>query len=153
MTSSVVFSVSIPRIGSLVLPDNGIANINPLYPRNIPLESATQAGYPDNSLVRFPKTNFYPRAGLAYKLTADGKTAVRAGYGIYGNTIYGSMAQQGVGGPFAGSATLTNVLTNGKPLLTFGILSPRACKERPRRCRMWWACIRISVRPTRNSGT
>jgi hypothetical protein len=30
------------------------------------------------------------------------------------------MAQQGVGGPFAGSATLTNVLTNGTPLLTFG---------------------------------
>jgi len=107
-----------PKNGALVLPTNGVPNINPLYPRNIPIESATEAGYPDNTLVRFAKKNFYPRVGAAYKLTHDGKTAVRAGYGIYGDTIYGSMAQALVGGPFAGSQTLTNVLTNGNPLLT-----------------------------------
>ncbi len=109
-----------PKTGSLVLPDNGIASVNPLYPRNIPIESASQAGYPADNLVRFPKRNFYPRIGLAYKLTANGKAAIRAGYGIYGNTIYGSMAQSLVGGPFSGSETLTNVLTGGTPLLTLG---------------------------------
>jgi hypothetical protein len=108
-----------PKNGSLVLPASGIPNVNPLYPRNIAIESATQAGYPEDSLVRFPKHNFYPRVGAAYKLTADGKAAIRAGYGIYGNTIYGSLAQALVGGPFAGSQTLTNVITNGNPLLTF----------------------------------
>jgi hypothetical protein len=124
-----VFSFD-PRNGSLVVPDNGLANINPLYPRNIPLETATQAGYPDNALVRFPKRNFYPRFGAAYKLSADGKTAIRGGYGIYGNNLYGSMAQQGTGGPFSGSVTLTNVLTAGTPLLTLGSPFPTGIQGR-----------------------
>ena len=46
-----------PKNGSLVLPDNGMTSVNPLYPRNIPLETATQAGYPDNNLIRSPKNN------------------------------------------------------------------------------------------------
>ena len=113
-----------PKTGSLVVPDNGVSSINPLYPRNIPIETATQAGYPDNSLLRFPKNNFYPRFGAAYKLTADGKTAIRGGYGIYGNTIYGSIAQSLTGGPFSGNETFTNTaaaaLAGGSaPLLTF----------------------------------
>jgi hypothetical protein len=112
-----IFSFN-PANGSLVLPDNGIASINPFYPNNIPVETATQAGYPNNTLIQFRKLNFYPRTGLAYKITADGKTAVRAGYGIYGDTIYGSIAQSLVGGPFSGSETITNSLTNGTPLVT-----------------------------------
>ncbi len=107
-----------PRNGALVLPGNGISSVNPYYPNNIPIESATQAGYPDNTLMQFRKLNFYPRLGAAYKLTSDGKTAIRAGYGIYGNTIYGSIAQSLVGGPFSGSSTITNAITNGIPLVT-----------------------------------
>ena len=107
-----------PRTGALVLPDNGVSSVNPLYPRNIPIETATQAAYPDGGLIQFPKRNFYPRAGVAYKLTSDGKTAIRAGYGVYGNTIYGSIAQSLAGGPFSGSETITNSISNGVPLLT-----------------------------------
>ncbi|HEY3841158.1 MAG TPA: TonB-dependent receptor [Bryobacteraceae bacterium] len=107
-----------PANGDLVVPANGIAGINPLYPNNIPIETATQAGFPANTLVRFPKRNFYPRVGLAYKITQDGKTAIRAGYGIYGNTIYGSIPQSLTGGPFAGSETLTNSVAGGKAAFT-----------------------------------
>ena len=107
-----------PANGSLVVPDNGLAHINPLYPNNIPIQTASQAGFPAGSLVRFPKHNFYPRLGAAYKLTADGKTSVRAGYGIYGNTVYGAIGQSLTGGPFAGSETLTNAITNGVPAFT-----------------------------------
>lgn len=96
-----------PANGDLVIPPNGISGVNPLYPNNIPLETTTQAGYP-NTIVTFQKVNFYPRVGLAYKITEDGKTAIRAGYGIYGDTIYGSMAQTFTGGPFGGSETITN---------------------------------------------
>ena len=108
-----------PKNGSLVVPDNGVPYISPLFPKNISIETATQAGYPDRSLVRFPKHNIYPRIGLAYKLTADGKTAIRAGYGIYGNTIYGALISSSRGGPFAGSETFFNAITNGTPLLSF----------------------------------
>jgi hypothetical protein len=62
-----IFSFN-PATGSLVLPDAGVSGVNPLYPHNIPIETATQAGYPDNTLLRFPKHNFYPRVGAAYNL-------------------------------------------------------------------------------------
>jgi hypothetical protein len=107
-----------PTNGDLVVPANGITGVNPLYPNNIPIETAAQAGFPANTLVRFPKLNFYPRVGLAYKITQDGKTAIRAGYGIYGNTIYGAIPQSLTGGPFAGSETLTNSIAGGKAAFT-----------------------------------
>jgi hypothetical protein len=107
-----------PANGDLVVADKGIPNLNPLYPNNIPIEKASQAGFPASTLLRFPKKNFYPRLGLAYKLTSDGKTSIRAGYGIYGNTIYGTAAQSLTGGPFAGNETLTNAITNGIPAFT-----------------------------------
>ncbi len=108
-----------PKNGALVVPDNGVPQISPLFPKNITIETATQAGYPNPALVRFPKDNFYPRIGLAYKLTNDGKTSIRGGYGIFGNTIYGALASSSVGGPFAGSQTFFNSISNGTPLLTF----------------------------------
>jgi hypothetical protein len=108
-----------PKNGALVIPTAGVPNVSPLFPKNIQVETATQAGYPDGSLVKFQKHNIYPRIGLAYKLTADGKTAIRAGYGMYGNTIYGALASSSRGGPFAGSTTLFNSITNGAALLTF----------------------------------
>ena len=107
-----------PKTGALVVPDSGVKSVNPLFPKNILIETATQAGYPDGTLIRFPKLNFYPRIGLAYKLTADGKTSIRAGYGVYGDTIYGAASSSMLGGPFAGSATYFNSFTNGTPLLT-----------------------------------
>ena len=110
-----------PKNAALVVPDKGLSSVNPLFPKNIPIETASQAGYPADTLMRFPKHNIYPRFGVAYKLTADGKTAIRAGYGIYGNTIYGAMAQTmaSSSGPFGGSQTFTNTIANGVPRLVF----------------------------------
>src|SRR5205823_10025091 len=107
-----------PKSAALVVPDKGYSSINPLFPKNVPIETATQAGYPANTLMRFPKHNIYPRFGAAYKLTSDGKMAIRAGYGIYGNSVYGAIGQSMTGGPFAGSQTLTNAITNGVPAFT-----------------------------------
>jgi hypothetical protein len=105
-----------PKTLSIVAPDNGMKLISPLFPKTIPIVTASQAGYP-SSLMKLKKLNFYPRLGVAYQLTADGRTALRAGYGIYSDTMYPSIVQRG--GPFAGSESYFNSIANGVPALSF----------------------------------
>jgi hypothetical protein len=113
-----IFNYS-PAAGALVVPAKGLGFINPLFPKTVKIISADQAGYPADSLLDYNKRNFYPRVGLAYKLTSNGKTVIRAGYGIFGNIIYGTIARNLEGGPFGGSVTYFNSITNGVPLLSF----------------------------------
>lgn len=108
-----------PATGAIVIPDNGVTHISPLYPTNLAIVTASKVGYPASTLIDSRKANFYPRLGAAYKLTSDGKTVVRAGYGVFGATTYAALGQQITGGPFSGSETFTNSITNGTPLLSF----------------------------------
>jgi len=121
-----------PTLQALVVPDAGLKHINPLFPTTIPIVSATTAGYPNPTLQKFNTHNFYPRLGFAYQLTSDGKTVLRGSYGIYGDTIYGTLALSKGGGPFAGSESFYNSITNGTALFTLqnpfipqaGLLAP-----------------------------
>lgn len=106
-----------PSSLSIVVPQKGLSMISPYFTNAIPIITAQQAGYPASTLLEFRKTNFYPRIGVAYALTADGKTAVRAGYGMYSDTVYPSIVNKG--GPFAGTETFVNSITNGVPALSF----------------------------------
>lgn len=109
-----------PRSGSLVVPDKGLARVNPLYPKNIPIITASQAGYPADSLVDFLKNNIQPRVGFAYKLFGGSRSVIRGGYGIYGNIILGELLRNHmIGGPFSGTVTYTNRITDGTPLFRF----------------------------------
>jgi hypothetical protein len=107
-----------PSTNGLVVMDNGLSRINPLYPKNIPITTASQAGYP-SSLVRFEKHLFEPRVGFAYKPFHHDNTVIRAGYGIYSNLIYSQVAKAMSGGPFSGSVTYNNAIVNGMPLFSF----------------------------------
>jgi carboxypeptidase family protein len=105
-----------PGNGSIVVPDSGLALINPLFPKNLPIESASEASYPARTLLEFHKMYFYPRFGFAEQISRTHGIVLRGGYGIYGNSIYGAVNLSG--GPFSGSEAFTNRITNGKPLLT-----------------------------------
>jgi hypothetical protein len=106
------------KSGALVVPDAGVKNINPAYPTNIPIITATQAGLP-NSLLDFHKGMIRPRIGLAYSPSSSDKTVIRAGYGIYSNLVYANVAAHMNGGPFSGGLTYQNAINNGVPLFSF----------------------------------
>ncbi|MCX6621796.1 MAG: TonB-dependent receptor, partial [Acidobacteria bacterium] len=108
-----------PAKGALVIPDNATSRVNPYFPKNVPIETATQAGYPADSLLTSRKANFRPRFGFAYKPFDSGQTVIRGGYGIYGNLVYREISRDMGNGPFAGSATFVNSMTNGVPLFSF----------------------------------
>ena len=108
-----------PQLGALVVPNRGSQYVNPLFPTSVKIVTATAAGYPNPALLDFHKRNIYPRLGFSYQLTSDGKTVIRGSYGIFGDTIYGVIGRSSTGGPYGGSETFYNSITDGVPLFSF----------------------------------
>jgi len=118
-----------PKTGAIVLPDDfAKSKVSPLFNKLIPLETASQAGYPAH-LVPTDKNNFVPRLGLAFRPFNNAKTVIRAGYGIFTSGKLADMQtgasayQLNTGGPFALSETFQNTQPGGRtvgpPTLSF----------------------------------
>ncbi len=109
-----------PATGGLVVRDaQARALANPAFPKSIPIETASEAGYPTNLMNAVFRLN--PRFGFSYRLDNSGKTVVRGAYGTY--TIDAGWLNNNFrllfsSGPFALAETYVNTLTNGVPLVT-----------------------------------
>jgi hypothetical protein len=108
-----------PKTGALVVTNQGVEHVNPDFPPTIPIVSASQAGFPANTLLAHHYANFYPRLGFAYRPFSSERTVVRGAYGIYGLATYGAAGAAFIGGPYSGSETFTNQLVNHAPLFSF----------------------------------
>jgi hypothetical protein len=98
-----------PASGDVVVPQDAIGKISPLYPRTIRVQAGEVFPSPK-------KTNFRPRLGAAYRITD--KFVVRGGYGIYTETLGPLHRGQGTG-PFQIAETYINSLVGGTPFLSF----------------------------------
>lgn len=115
-----------PATGGLVVPDqHALDNVSPLFNKQIPIQTAAQAEFPEKLLVQ-DRNNFMPRIGLAYRPFDNSKTVVRGYYGIFtvgkmGAGLRGAfLPLLQTGGPFALTETFINQIgANGTPLFGF----------------------------------
>jgi hypothetical protein len=116
-----------PTTGDVIVNPGGISDVSPLYPSVITVTPGSVRAISD-------KTNFAPRLGAAYRLTAN--SVLRGGYGIYTARLdSGSIGSNGPGsynpfqlinpqlgstGPFSITQTYLNIVSPGTtPLLQF----------------------------------
>ena len=108
-------------LGAVVIPNGGLSILSPAFAQSIyptPILLASQAGL-SNNLHITNKLDFAPRIGFAYRLTKDGKTVLRGGYGKFIEIPLGTLLGAGWAIHSADQAFFNNTITNNVPALTF----------------------------------
>jgi hypothetical protein len=100
-----------PTTGNVLVPQEALGRISPLYPTNTIRVVAGRAT--QNPSGR----NFAPRLGAAWR-PLGGNFVVRGGYSIFAETLGVFARAQGVG-PFQLSETFFNSVQSGQPLFAF----------------------------------
>ncbi|MDR3702114.1 MAG: carboxypeptidase regulatory-like domain-containing protein [Candidatus Sulfopaludibacter sp.] len=112
--------------GAVVIPDAAVPLVNPAFAQSIaptPILTATQAGLPQ-SLRYSEKFDFAPRIGFAWRVTSDGKTVIRGGYGKFIEAELGSLIDAAWAVEASDVAKFTNQIVSGKPLYSFPYALP-----------------------------
>ncbi len=107
--------------GAVVVPDAGLHEVDPDFTTSInptPIFTASQVGLPQG-LRYAQKTDFAPRVGFAWRVTNDGKTVIRAGYGKYIETTLGQLVSGAWAVESSDAAQFTNSISSGKAQLSF----------------------------------
>ena len=115
----IIFNVD-PQNGRLVVPNQGIIDkyVNPLFPKAIPIVTATAAGFPDRSLRKGDFNNFQPRIGFAWRPFGGSRTVIRGGYGFFNDDFTADIFSALYGGPFSLTESFVNTITSNTPALT-----------------------------------
>jgi hypothetical protein len=112
--------------GGIVVPNQGLSLVNPAFAESLypmPILTASQADVPQS--LRFSqKTDFAPRIGVAWRVTADNKTVIRAGYGKFIEAQLGNLLDAAWAVEASDVAVFTNSVVNGKPQYTFPYAFP-----------------------------
>ena len=105
-----------PDTGSIVVPvPETISKIHPLFPAEIPVITAANAGFPDRSMIRTDSNDIAPRFGFAWR-SGFHDLVVRGGYGIFYNFESRKGFRNMTAGPFVATETFDNILTAGVPV-------------------------------------
>jgi hypothetical protein len=107
--------------GAVAVPNEGLKLINPSFAGSIlptPILTANQAGIPD-SLRYSQKTDFAPRVGFAWRVTKDGKTVIRGGYGKFIDAPLGFLILSSWAVEASYVGTFNNSISGGKAELKF----------------------------------
>src|SRR5260370_3837208 len=107
--------------GGVAVPNESLKLVNRAFAQSIaptPILTANQAGIPD-SLRYSQKTDFAPRIGFAWRVTADGKTVIRGGYGKFIDSPLGYLILSSWAVGASDVAGLTHSITNRKAKYTF----------------------------------
>jgi hypothetical protein len=107
--------------GGVAVPNGSLNLVNPGFSGSIyptPIFDASQAGIPD-SLRYSQKTDFAPRIGFAWRVTGDGKTVIRGGYGKFIDSPLGFLILSSWAVEASDVATFTNSVSGGKAQYTF----------------------------------
>lgn len=109
-----------PKTGAIVVPSMAVFDkyVNPLFPSQIPVQTAAEAGFPSRSLRGRWGKSFGPRFGFAFRPFADTRTVIRGGYGLFNDDLTADMFLPLYGGPFGLTVGYTGQIKNFVPNIT-----------------------------------